>query len=66
MGRIKTTRIKRAANLLIKNYPEKFTQDFDSNQKLVEELSEIQSKKLRNIIAGYITRLTRKQVSATV
>lgn len=61
MGRIKTTMIKRTANTLIKNYPEKFTEDFEKNKKLVEELSEMQSKKLRNIIAGYITRLTQKQ-----
>ncbi len=61
MGRIKTTMIKRTANLLIKNYPEKFTEDFGKNKQLVDEVSEIYSKKLRNIIAGYITRLTRKQ-----
>lgn len=61
MGRIKTTMIKRTANLLIKNYPEKFTEDFEKNKKLVDEVAEIQTNKLRNIIAGYITRLTRKQ-----
>ena len=61
MGRIKTTMIKRTANLLIKNYPGKFTEDFEKNKKLVDEVAEIQTNKLRNIIAGYITRLTRKQ-----
>jgi len=61
MGRIKTTMIKRTANTLIKNYPDKFTQDFEANKKLVEEFSEIQSKKLRNIIAGYLARLAKKQ-----
>ncbi len=61
MGRIKTTLIKRTANSLIKKYPDKFTENFDENKKSVEELAEIQSKKLRNIIAGYITRLTRKE-----
>ncbi len=61
MGRIKTTMIKRTANLLIKNYPEKFTEDFEQNKKLVEESAEIHSKKLRNIIAGYLARLTKKQ-----
>jgi len=61
MGRIKTTLIKRTANTLIKKYPEKFTENFDENKKAIEELAEIQSKKLRNVIAGYITRLTRKE-----
>ena len=60
MGRIKTTLIKRTANSLIKKYPDRFTEDFEENKKTVEELAEIQSKKLRNVIAGYITRLTQK------
>lgn len=65
MGRIKTTLIKRTANTLIKKYPEKFSESFEENKKAVEELAEVPSKKLRNVIAGYITRLTRKQKLAT-
>ena len=61
MGRIKTMLIKRTTNTLIKEYPNKFTENFDENKKLVEEVAEIQSKKLRNVIAGYITRLTKKE-----
>ena len=61
MGRIKTTMIKRTAHTLIKQYPEKMTQDFDKNKKAIEEVADIYSKKLRNVIAGYITRLMRKQ-----
>lgn len=61
MGRIKTTLIKRTANTLIKKHPERFTENFDENKKAVDEVAEVQSKKLRNVIAGYITRLTRKQ-----
>ena len=49
MGRIKTTLIKRTANSLIKKYPDKFTENFDENKKIVDGLAEIQSKKLRNI-----------------
>lgn len=61
MGRIKTTLIKRTANTLIKKYPEKFTEDFEKNKKIVAELASIPSKKLRNVIAGYTARLTKKQ-----
>ena len=61
MGRIKTMLIKRTANTLIKKYPDKFTENFQENKKTVEEVAEIPSKKLRNVIAGYITRLTKKQ-----
>lgn len=61
MGRIKTMLIKRTSNTLIRKYPNKFTENFDENKKLVEEVAEIQSKKLRNVIAGYISRLTKKE-----
>lgn len=61
MGRIKTMLIKRTSNTLIKKYSEKFTDSFDENKKIIDELTDVQSKKLRNVIAGYITRLMRKQ-----
>jgi len=62
MGRIKTTLIKRTANSLIKEYPDRFTKNFDENKNLVSKLAQIHSKKIRNIVAGYITRLTRNKV----
>ncbi|MFH1332350.1 MAG: 30S ribosomal protein S17e [archaeon] len=61
MGRIKTRLIKRTVNSLIAKYPEKFKDNFEENKKLVEDVAEIPSKKLRNVIAGYITRLVKKQ-----
>jgi len=61
MGRIKTMLIKRTVNSLIAKYPEKFKDNFEENKKLVEDVAEIHSKKLRNVIAGYITRLVKKQ-----
>ena len=61
MGRIKTTLIKRTANSLIKKYPEKFSENFEENKKAIGEVAEVHSKKLRNIIAGYLTRLARKE-----
>ncbi len=61
MGRIKTTQVKRAGRKLVSLHSQKFTADFLHNKKQMAGLAEISSKKLRNIIAGYITRLTRKQ-----
>lgn len=61
MGRIKTMLIKRTVNSLIAKYPDRFKDNFEENKKLVEGVAEIQSKKLRNVIAGYITRLVKKQ-----
>ena len=61
MGRIKTTMIKRVGNKLFNQHKEKFTKDFDSNKLVLPEMADIPSKKLRNILAGYVTRLAKKQ-----
>ena len=59
MGRIKTTPIKRAAKKLISEHRDKFSPDFNKNKKVVTELLELNSKKIRNVIAGYVTRLAK-------
>lgn len=61
MGRIKTTPIKRSGKELLKRYKESFGKEFDKNKKMVVEKADIPSKKLRNAIAGYITRIARKE-----
>ena len=61
MGRIKTQLIKRATNNLMKEYGDKFTDDFNQNKKIVSEYVVISSKKLKNIIAGYATRLVKRK-----
>ena len=60
MGRIKTTLIKRTGTHLFQKYGDRFKADFEHNKKAVEEVAEIHSKKLRNILAGYITKLASK------
>ncbi len=57
MGKVRPERVKSVARELVKRYPDKFTTDFEDNKKLVESLVNISSTKLRNRIAGYITRL---------
>ena len=59
MGNIKQTFIKRVARELFDRYPNEFTRDFEHNKKKVEELTTVQSKTIRNRIAGYVTRLVR-------
>jgi len=61
MGRIKTTAIKRFAERLMQIYPDKFGKDFETNKEVLKEVTDIKSKKLRNIIAGYITRKMQEQ-----
>lgn len=51
--------IKKTGNLLLERYPEVFVYDFEQNKESVEKLTNIESKGVRNRIAGYITRKKR-------
>ena len=58
MGRIKSKLIKRTGkNLLTEE--DKFSSDFDENKKVLGKL--MPSKKIRNQVAGYITRKKKTQ-----
>jgi small subunit ribosomal protein S17e len=57
MGRIKSTLIKRTSRQLIENSSESFGKTFEQNKKSLGHA--LQSKKMRNKIAGYIARIKR-------
>ena len=59
MGKVRIGVVKRTARKLIAMYPDLFTEDFEHNKRVVANLVETPSKKLRNQIAGYVTRLVR-------
>jgi len=59
MGRIKTTLIKRITNKLVREHRDEFKKDFENNKEIVTRFVDIPSKKLKNIIAGYVTRLVK-------
>ncbi len=61
MGRIKTMLVKRVTNEMFDEHADRFTTTFEENKVIVEELANVPSKKIRNIIAGYATRLKKKQ-----
>ena len=61
MGRIKTRKIKAVTMDLLDEYPDAFSSSFEENKAKVSSLTTVESKKLRNIIAGYMTRLNKKQ-----
>ena len=56
MGRVKSIAIKTLGNDLIRDHIKKFSPDFDSNKKALGDITEIKSKKVRNVLAGYITK----------
>ena len=62
MGRIKTTFVKRKTKALLNMHGDKFTTDFEQNKKITQNHARIVSKKLRNTIAGYMTRLKKKEM----
>ncbi len=61
MGRIKTTYIKRKTKELFRLHGGEFTADYDQNKRLTEKFAKVRSKKLRNVVAGYMTRLKKKE-----
>ncbi|HIP65347.1 MAG TPA: 30S ribosomal protein S17e [Pyrodictium sp.] len=59
MGKVRPGLVKRTARKLLEMYPDLFTEDFEHNKRVVSMLLEVESKKLRNQIAGYVTRLVK-------
>ncbi len=53
--------IKRITNNLVAEHRNEFKKTFTENKTLVEQFADIPSKKLRNVIAGYVTRLMKEK-----
>ncbi|MCT9097202.1 30S ribosomal protein S17e [Haloarchaeobius sp. HME9146] len=53
---IKPDYVKKTGAILLERYPKAFTTDFETNKKSVSKLTNIESKGVRNRIAGYVTR----------
>jgi small subunit ribosomal protein S17e len=53
---IKPDYVKKTGKLLMERYPDAFGTDFEHNKESVQELTNIESKGVRNRIAGYVTR----------
>jgi small subunit ribosomal protein S17e len=61
---IKPAYVKKTATLLMERYPDVWTPDFERNKELVRELTNVESKSVRNRIAGYIARKQARPVEA--
>ena len=64
MGSVRTEQIKRTAKELIRRFPDKFTRDFENNKQMVKSLVQGGTPKVRNQIAGYITRFLAAEAEA--
>jgi small subunit ribosomal protein S17e len=46
---------------LLQRHPERFSTAFEENKRHIEQLTDVQSRRVRNRIAGYITRHQRAE-----
>merc|ERR1711998_668702 len=60
MGRVRTKTVKRASRTLIEKYYGKLTSDFHVNKRIIDNVAVIQTKRLRNKIAGFTTHLMKR------
>ena len=52
---MRTKTVKKASRVLVEKYYSKLTLDFDINKRVTEDVAVIQTKRLRNKIAGFTT-----------
>ena len=52
---MRTKTVKKASRVLVEKYYSKLTLDFDTNKRVAEDVAVIQTKRLRNKIAGFTT-----------
>lgn len=61
MGRIKTVPVKSKTFDLFEKYGDILSDNYEENKKKIASLAIIRSKKLRNVVAGYVTRLHKRK-----
>ncbi|ARM75878.1 30S ribosomal protein S17e [Acidianus manzaensis] len=60
MGNIYTRDIKRISAELYEKYSTEITTDYAKNKEIVKRYVDVYSKKVRNRIAGYLTRYAKR------
>jgi len=60
---IKPAYVKKIGTRLLERYPDAFGRDFEHNKEIVDEVTNVESKSVRNSIAGYVTRKKRPQAA---
>lgn len=55
-------RIKRLSYEVLDTHKSKFGEDFADNKKILDQISIIRSKGLKNEIAGYITKFIKREI----
>ncbi|MGQ9718507.1 MAG: 30S ribosomal protein S17e [Nitrososphaerales archaeon] len=53
--------VRRISMQILENHRNLFTDDFDKNKAVLNQVAVIRSKQLRNKIAGYITNFVKEE-----
>ncbi|MFB0557754.1 MAG: 30S ribosomal protein S17e [Candidatus Bathyarchaeia archaeon] len=65
MGKVRTEIVKRISLELVDRYERSLTTEFEQNKQFLNEIGLDVSKKMRNRIAGYVTRVMKIEQSST-
>jgi len=57
---VRTKTVKKSARVIIEKYYSRLTMDFHTNKRVVDEVAEVPSKRMRNKIAGFVTHLMKR------
>ena len=59
MGRVSAKTVKRAARQVIEKFYPKMNLDFYYNKRVLDDVSVVPTKRIRNKIAGYASKLIK-------
>jgi len=57
VGKVRIASVKKISRELVALYPDRFGKDYEANKNALEPLVDARTKRLRNRIVGYVTRL---------
>jgi len=60
MGKVRTKTVKKSAKVLVEKYYPRLTNDFHTNKNVAKEVAVMPSKRMRNKVAGYVTKLMKR------
>jgi len=61
VGNVRPNYIKRLAKRLVAEMPDSFSQDFEANKEVIDQHTDLESKVMRNRIAGYIAKMKEQK-----
>src|SRR5207245_10088305 len=66
VGKVRIAAVKKVSRELVAQYPDKFSKNYEENKVALAVLDDARTKRLRNSIVGYVTRLesVRAEIAA--